>query len=110
MGAAVRTPAGKLSRESIPDRPGVYAFFRSGQAKYVGTTASLRTRVWKKHLGQSSTLRGSALRRTLCSAARENPCLDHALPSRVAHLYDEHKRSALERELKAEFKPRLTKR
>jgi len=44
---------------------GVYAWYRAGTRKYVGKAASLRTRLWGNHLGQSPSLTSSALRRNV---------------------------------------------
>lgn len=60
-----RASAAKLKATDIPDAPGVYAWFRNQSRMYVGTAASLRTRIFKNHLGKGNSLKGSALRRNV---------------------------------------------
>jgi hypothetical protein len=65
MDAATRRPASSLTRELVPDEPGVYAWYRESARMYVGEGGSLRSRIWTNHLGQNKTLKGSALRRNV---------------------------------------------
>lgn len=59
-------PARDLARMQLPDEPGVYLWRRQGTVVYVGMAASLRSRVWNKHLGAGVSLSGSSLRRNVC--------------------------------------------
>jgi hypothetical protein len=65
MDAAVRRRSVELTPEMVPNDAGVYAWYRNGERMYVGTAASLRTRLWGNHLGQSQGLTASALRRNV---------------------------------------------
>ena len=56
-----RRPASELRRTDIPDRPGVYAWFRDGECAYLGKASDLRSRL-STHLGQSLDLSRSTLR------------------------------------------------
>lgn len=49
----------------LPAAPGVYAWYRAGQRRYIGRATSLRDRLWKNHLSQSRSLTNSALRRNV---------------------------------------------
>jgi hypothetical protein len=65
MDAARRCAGASITREMIPMAPGVYAWYRAGRRVYVGKADSLRARLWRNHLGQSSSLSGSAFRRNV---------------------------------------------
>jgi len=43
----------------------VYAWYREGDAVYVGKADSLQNRLWKNHLGRGRVLTGSAFRRNV---------------------------------------------
>jgi excinuclease UvrABC nuclease subunit len=62
-----RHPVIELSQLDIPADPGVYAFYRGGDAIYVGKAASLRARLWTNHLRQGSSMTNSALRRNVAA-------------------------------------------
>jgi predicted GIY-YIG superfamily endonuclease len=50
-------------RSTVPEKPGVYAWYRDGCAVYVGKGDDLRDRIWKRHMGQSRSMHTSAFRR-----------------------------------------------
>jgi hypothetical protein len=54
-----------LRKANIPESPGVYAVYRDGERMYVGKANCLRNRVWKDHWGLGKCLTGSALRRNV---------------------------------------------
>lgn len=125
-----RASAAKLKATDIPEDAGVYAWFRDGTRVYVGTAASLRARVFKDHLGNGKSLKGSALRRNV--AEHLGFATAAALKSGIAKLTDtQHaqvrtwlmgcevawmtcdsaaKALGLEKRLKAEHMPTLTKK
>jgi excinuclease UvrABC nuclease subunit len=129
LDAATRHAPATLSRDVVPDAPGVYAWYRDGQRVYVGKADSLRDRVWGNHLGQSRAPMGSAFRRNVAehlgfgSAAnmksRTVTLSDEQLAAirgwimscEVAWLVCDSRLAALELEtkLKSEFRPPLTK-
>jgi len=45
----------------------VYAFYRDGEAVYVGKAASLRARLWTNHLRRGASMTNSALRRNIAN-------------------------------------------
>lgn len=128
--AATRHCPSTLKRETVPDEPGVYAWYRDGARMYVGKADSLRARVFGNHLGQSSAPTGSAFRRNVAaflgfgSAAaikkREVQLTADQLVAlrawilgcEVCWLVCVTKAGAidLETKLKNEFRPQLTKR
>jgi len=65
MDAVPRRAPSRLTRELIPDLPGVYVWYRDGDRMYVGEGGSLHGRIWSNHLGKNATLRGSAFRRNV---------------------------------------------
>jgi hypothetical protein len=65
LDTAPRQRPDTLTRDAVPDQPGVYAWYRDGERQYVGKAAKLRRRVWGNHLGQNRSLRGSAFRRNV---------------------------------------------
>lgn len=65
MHARPRRAVATLRREEVPPDPGVYAWYRRGDAIYVGKARSLRERVWGKHLGHGRAMTGSAFRRNV---------------------------------------------
>jgi hypothetical protein len=62
-----RHPARTLTAGNIPAKPGVYIWYRYGRPAYVGKADVLRDRIWKKHLGQSKSVGGSAFRRNVAA-------------------------------------------
>ncbi len=129
MDAAAR-PAISLTREAVPAAPGVYAWYRSGKRMYVGKANSLRARLWGNHLGQSIAPSSSAFRRNVAEhlgfgepaalKLRRVRLTERQLANlrkwivgcQVAWLTCSSGAAAavLERRLKIEFKPPLTKR
>jgi hypothetical protein len=75
--AAPRHSPSQLTREQLPDQPGVYAWYQGGTPAYVGKASSLRARVWGNHLGQSVGLTGSAFRRNVAHS------LGHGTPAQI---------------------------
>jgi hypothetical protein len=65
--ATKRIPA-VVCDADIPTGPGVYAWYRAGKAVYVGKASSLRSRLWRQHLGQSRSLHNSAFRRNVAES------------------------------------------
>lgn len=65
MNAATRYSAETVTRPSIPDAPGVYAWYRDGEPVYAGRGKSLKTRIWT-HLATTPDLSRSAFRRDVC--------------------------------------------
>lgn len=65
--ATVRHPARHLTARDIPVKPGVYIWYRYGRPAYVGKADVLRDRIWKNHLGQSRSIGGSAFRRNVAA-------------------------------------------
>jgi GIY-YIG catalytic domain-containing protein len=129
MDGMMRLPAASLTRDGIPNDPGVYAWYRSGQRVYVGKADSLRERIWGNHLGQRRNLGDSAFRRNVAEQLGHGTSA--ALKSGSVELTDEQLETlrawilscdvawrtcatgedalALEAALKAEFQPPLTK-
>lgn len=54
-----------LEKEDIPLDPGVYALYRSGKPMYVGKAKSLQGRIWKNHSGRGLGMGTSAMRRNV---------------------------------------------
>lgn len=129
LDAATRRVATTLKRDLVPEEPGVYAWYREGKRIYVGEGGSLRDRIWSNHLGQNKTLNGSAFRRNVAqhleygSAAAINSgdvvltteqlaaVRAWIMSCHVAWLTCATKAAAraLEKTLKTEFQPPLTK-
>lgn len=65
--ATKRIPA-VICAADIPAGPGVYAWYRSGKPVFVGKASSLRSRLWRQHLGQSGSLHTSAFRRNVAES------------------------------------------
>jgi hypothetical protein len=127
---AIRHQPSMLVLDAVPDKPGVYAWYRNAQRMYVGKADSLRDRVYGNHLGQSKAPTGSAFRRNVAeylgfgsSAAIKKREIkltaDQLIAIRawilsceVSWLTCATKAAAikLETKLKVEFKPPLTKR
>ncbi|WP_404772477.1 GIY-YIG nuclease family protein [Agromyces mediolanus] len=59
--AQPRMIAGSIRRSDIPDRPGVYAWFRDDECVYLGKASNLRSRI-STHLRTSLDLSRSTLR------------------------------------------------
>jgi len=114
----------------VPEEPGVYAWYRGGIPVYVGKADDLRDRAWKRHMGQGRTLRTSAFRRNVAEHlgfGSANDLLQGMVvldPSALASVRKwilgcelgwivcatPAAAISLERRMKAEFLPLLTKR
>jgi excinuclease UvrABC nuclease subunit len=62
-----RLAASSLTGPAIPLNPGVYAWYRDGEAIYVGKAGNLHQRVWKNHMGRGVGMTGSAFRRNVAA-------------------------------------------
>jgi hypothetical protein len=122
----------RLSKTAIPEKPGVYAFYRDNQRVYVGLAGKqfLRDRIWKNHCSRGLSLTNSALRRKIAEhlkiassadikTRRYRPSLDDIL--RVRRWFDACEATWIdcdspetakryEASMKAECLPLLTKR
>lgn len=67
MNRRPRRPCAELSQADLPSVPGVYAFYRDGEAVYVGKATSLRARLWTNHLRSGASMTNSALRRNVAN-------------------------------------------
>lgn len=129
MDSVTRISLRTLSRDDIPTSPGVYALYRNQERIYVGKAKSLRQRAWGNHSGRGVSMTGSALRRNVAAhlqiatasqvKTREyTPSLGDARAVRdwlddceIAWLECSSEADAieLERSMKREFIPPLTK-
>jgi hypothetical protein len=69
MNSQTRAGAATLTGKDIPTRPGIYAWYRDGQAIYSGRAIGadgLRGRIWKNHLATGNDLSRSSFRRNVC--------------------------------------------
>jgi hypothetical protein len=69
MDRQLRRAARDLSRREVPTSPGVYAWYRDGEAVYAGRAVGadgLRERVWSTHLKRGTDLSRSSFRRNVC--------------------------------------------
>lgn len=132
MDGMPRVPMGELRKADLPEEPGVYALYRDGRAVYVGLAErqTLQGRIWKNHRGRGVSMTGSAMRRNVAErlgiassadikARRYQPTVEDAAKV-VAWLDDceiawqraasQAEAAQLERDLKREWMPPLTKR
>jgi Holliday junction resolvase RusA-like endonuclease len=65
MNAQPRLRAATLTEGASPSGPGVYAWYRNSTPIYVGKAASLRSRLWRNHLGRGRSMTNSAFRRNV---------------------------------------------
>src|SRR5437879_2973325 len=68
MNARPRASASTLQRAAIPNKPGVYAWYRDGEPVYVGRAIGqdgLRRRLWTDHLGTTADISRSSFRRAV---------------------------------------------
>lgn len=65
MNARPRRSPRDLVKADIPTDPGVYAWYRDGDAIYVGKADVLQRRLWSNHLGRGRVMTGSAFRRNV---------------------------------------------
>lgn len=131
MNARPRRRAVELTRKAdIPADPGVYAWYENNRPVYVGKGDRLRDRVWSCHMGRGARMRNSAFRRNVAEAlgiagakaiydgdyavsAAELELINHRVGQcSVAWITCDEIASAkdLERRMKAEWMPPLTKR
>jgi hypothetical protein len=123
-------PALALRRADVPVGPGVYAWYREGKRMYVGKAMSLVDRAWAAHLGQSRSLGRSAFRRNVAEYLGFGTA--DGIKKKLVRLTDEERAAVrawiegcalawidcgsveaaedLERRMKQEFLPPLTKR
>jgi hypothetical protein len=69
MNSQPRRAAASLTRNCIPVRPGVYAWYREDQPVYAGRALGgdgLHGRIWKNHLKTNIDLSRSSFRRNVC--------------------------------------------
>jgi excinuclease UvrABC nuclease subunit len=89
MNARERRCVNGITLASTPLAPGVYAFYRDGDAVYVGKATNLRSRLWTCHLRTTASMTNSALRRNFAQhlgiatatdikARRHTPTLEDA--------------------------------
>lgn len=130
MDGRPRMSMASIAAEEIPSRPGVYALYRGETRMYVGKADCLRNRIWKNHSGRGVVMTGSAMRRNIAEhlgiataadikTRRYQPTAEEASTARawldgcqIAWITCDSKAKAekLENELKAEYRPPLTKR
>jgi hypothetical protein len=67
MNQRPRFDASKLSGSDVPQDPGVYGWYRDGEPVYVGKAGNLYKRVWGKHMGRGIVMTGSAFRRNVAA-------------------------------------------
>ncbi len=124
-----RFPMKSLREADIPVSPGVYALYRRDKPMYVGKAKCLQSRVWKNHSGRGLSMKDSAMRRNVAEYLGIADANDikkgiHRVTEdeakRIRRWLDgceitwrecasESAAEALEKELKAECMPRLTK-
>jgi hypothetical protein len=125
-----RRSMASLQKRDIPVAPGVYAVFRRNEPMYVGKAKCLQDRVWQNHSGRGQGMGTSALRRNVAEhlgIARANDIKERRYlvreedARRVRAWLDrceiawrecptEAAAEALERAMKREYMPPLTKR
>jgi predicted GIY-YIG superfamily endonuclease len=124
-----RSPMKTLREADIPVSPGVYALYRKDKPMYVGKAKSLQGRVWKNHSGRGLSMKDSAMRRNVAeylgiAGANDIKQGIHRVTEpeakRIRRWLDgceitwrecgsETAAKTLEKEMKAECLPRLTK-
>lgn len=128
-----RYAAATLRAVDIPIQPGVYAWYRDGEALYVGRAKGrrgLRERIARNHLGTGPDLSRSSFRRDVCeylaiaptSVTRQRPAALSAADVAAVNLWVRQCAVAwivcatpddaadLEDDLKAEWMPPLSRR
>lgn len=130
MDARPRTTAKTLSANDVPLTPGVYAWYRGRNAVYLGRASSLRRRAWSNHMGNGISMGTSAFRRNVAeylgfgSSADIKETRIRLASSQLAEVRSWIMRCsvawiecrtinegvALEKAMKAEWLPPLTKR
>jgi hypothetical protein len=76
MGVRRRRSMSSLKKEDIPLDAGVYALYRSGKRAYVGKAKCLQNRVWKNHSGRGLGMGSSAMRRNVAEHLGIAPAKD----------------------------------
>jgi excinuclease UvrABC nuclease subunit len=119
-----------LGAADVPASAGVYALYRGGRRMYVGKAKSLRDRVWKNHSGRGLGMSTSAMRRNvaehlgLATADEIKKRVYRASQPEAQRVRDwlddceiawrecasETEAAALEKAMKDEYLPPLTKR
>jgi len=69
INAQPRRAAASVGAKDVPQRPGVYVWYRNGDAVYSGRAIGgegLHGRVWKNHLKTGNDLSRSSFRRNVC--------------------------------------------
>ena len=118
-----------LQKADLPTAPGVYALYRDDTPMYVGKATSLQDRVWKSHSGRGLRMGSSAMRRNVAeyleiAKAKDIKSDSHRITTEEAarvrawlddcqiawrECPDAGAAEELEREMKAEHRPPLTK-
>ena len=129
MDAQPRLGLATLTRSDVPTDPGVYALYRYDERMYVGKASSLRQRIWNQHCGRGRVMTGSAMRRNVAQhlgistalaikSGQYQPTDDEVRHVRVwmetCHIAwrvcdTDALAARLERDMKAEFMPTLTR-
>lgn len=119
-----------IQKADLPTIPGVYALYRDGAPMYVGKATSLQDRVWKNHSGRGLGMGSSAMRRNVAehlgiAEAKDIKSGTHRITAEEAarvrawlddceiawcECLDIATAEELESEMKAEYRPPLTKR
>jgi hypothetical protein len=119
-----------LQKADLPTAPGVYVLYRDGAPMYVGKATSLQDRVWKNHSGRGLRMGSSAMRRNVAeylgiAKAKDIKSGIHRITVEEAasvrtwlddgeiawrECRDAAAAEKLESEMKAEYRPPLTKR
>jgi len=133
MDAQPRRSAAALTGKDIPTRPGIYAWYREGEAVYSGRALGgdgLHGRIWKNHLKTGNDLSRSSFRRNVCeqlgiapsSKTTVRPTLMTAVDIEPVNRWirecevawiecrSEDEADALEKALHAEWMPPLSRR
>jgi hypothetical protein len=125
-----RPLASVMARGDLSSEPGVYALYRDGAAVYVGKAKLLSGRLWQNHLRRGASLTNSALRRNVAEVLGIASAADikarRYLPTKAEALHvadwiracdvawiecaTEADAEDLERAMKREWMPPLTKR
>lgn len=134
MNCRLRRSATSIAEaRAVPSGPGVYAWYRGGEAVYVGRAIGqdgLRGRVWKDHLRTGNDLSRSSFRRNVCEHLSIAPTSRTTIRPTVMTTTEiapvnawiqgcdvawiecrtDEEATNLESRMKAEWKPPLTKR
>jgi hypothetical protein len=125
-----RFPMKSLREADIATSPGVYALYRKDKPMYVGKAKCLQNRVWKNHSGRGLSMKNSAMRRNVAERLAIADANDikqgiHRVTEQEAkrirrwldgceitwrECASETAAEKLEKEMKAEYLPPLTKK